>query len=94
MAKHKAKIAEFCRRRHVRKLSLFGSAIHGSLRPDSDLDLLVEFEPGNVPGLAFFDMERELAEMLGRQVDLLTPAFLSRYFRDRVIREAKVIYAG
>jgi predicted nucleotidyltransferase len=89
-----AQVAEFCQRHHIRKLAVFGSALHGDARPDSDLDVLVEFEPDHVPGLAFFAMEQELSEMLGRKVDLNTPQFLSPYFRERVIQEAEVQYAG
>ena len=89
-----AQVAEFCQRHHIRKLAVFGSALHGDARPDSDLDVLVEFEPGHVPGLAFFAMEQELSELLGRKVDLNTPLFLSPYFRERVIQEAEVQYAG
>ena len=88
------KIAEFCKRNRIRKLSLFGSALRGELREDSDIDLLVEFEPGHVPGLAFFAMQNELSEILGRKVDLNTPQFLSRYFRDQVLAEAEVQYAA
>jgi len=86
------KIAEFCRRHHIRKLAFFGSVLRDDFRPDSDVDVLVEFEPGHVPGLRFFDMEAELSEILGRKVDLNTPRFLSRYFRDRVEAEADVQY--
>src|SRR5512139_694381 len=82
------KIADFCRRHHIRKLSLFGSVLRDDFAPASDVDVLVEFEPGHVPGLAFFDMERELTSLLGRKVDLNTPGFLSRYFRDQVLAEA------
>ena len=89
-----AQIAEFCRRHHIRKLALFGSVLHGDARPDSDLDVLVEFEPGHVPGLAFFAMEQELSELLDRKVDLNTPRFLSPYFRERVIQEAEVQYVA
>ena len=89
-----AEIDSFCRRHHVRKLSLFGSALHGETRPDSDIDLLVEFEPGRAPGLGFFAMEQELSRLLGRTVDLSTPQFLSRYFRDEVLAEAEVKYAS
>jgi uncharacterized protein len=89
-----AQVAEFCQRHHIRKLAVFGSALHGDARPDSDLDVLVEFEPDHVPGLAFFAMEQELSEMLGRKVDLNTPRFLSPYFRERVIQEAEVQYAA
>lgn len=88
----KRKIAEFCRRHHIRRLSLFGSALRKDFRPSSDLDLLVEFKPGHVPGLRFFAIERELSELLGRKVDLHTPASLSPYFRDRVLAEARIQY--
>jgi predicted nucleotidyltransferase len=90
----KDKIANFCRRHHIRKLAVFGSVLHGDSRPDSDLDVLVEFEPSHVPGLAFFGMEQELSELLGRRVDLNTPQFLSPYFRDEVLAEAEVQYAA
>jgi predicted nucleotidyltransferase len=90
----KDKIADFCRRHYIRKLAVFGSVLHGDARPDSDLDILVEFEPGHVPGLAFFGMEQELSELLGRKVDLNTPQFLSPYFRDEVLAEAEVQYAA
>ena len=89
----KEKIADFCRRHHVRKLAVFGSALREDFRPDSDLDVLVEFEPGHTPGLAFFGMEQELSELLGQKVDLNTPQFLSPYFRDQVLAEAQVQYA-
>ena len=85
-------IADFCQRHHVRKLSLFGSVLRDDFRPESDVDVLVEFEPGRTPGLAFFAMEIELSAMLGRKVDLNTPGFLSKYFRDRVLKEAEVQY--
>jgi len=87
------KIAEFCRRNHVRRLSLFGSVLRDDFRPDSDVDVLVEFEPGKTPGLAFFAMQDELSELLGRNVDLNTPMCLSRYFRKEVLAEAEVVYA-
>ena len=88
-------IAEFCHRHHIRKLSLFGSVLRNDFRPDSDIDVLVEFEPGHTPGLfKLTDMETELSTLYGgRKVDLRTPAELSRYFRDSVIKEAKVQYA-
>ena len=88
----KEPLAEFCRRHHIRKLSLFGSVLRDDFRPESDVDVLVQFEPGHVPGLAFFAMEHELSELLGRKVDLNTPKFLSRYFRDRVLQQAIVQY--
>jgi hypothetical protein len=86
------RIAEFCQKHRIRKLAFFGSVLRNDFRPDSDVDVLVEFEPGHVPGLAFFAMEAELAEILGRKVDLNTPNFLSRYFRDQVVAEAEVQY--
>src|SRR5437870_1006491 len=86
-------IAAFCRRHHIRKLSLFGSALRDDFGPESDVDVLVEFERGHVPGFAFFGMEEELSRILGRKVDLSTPSFLSRYFRDQVLQQAEVQYA-
>lgn len=88
----KEKIAEFCRRNHIRRLAVFGSALRDDFYPDSDLDVLVEFEPGHVPGLAFFGMQAELSATFGRPVDLNTPQFLSQYFRAEVQREAQVVY--
>ncbi|MBI4654771.1 MAG: nucleotidyltransferase family protein [Nitrospirae bacterium] len=88
------KIAEFCKRNHILKLSLFGSVLHGDFRPDSDIDLLVEFDPDHIPG--FFKlahMERELSGIMGKKVDLRTPHELSKYFRDDVLSEAEVQYA-
>lgn len=85
-------IAEFCRRHHIRRLALFGSALRSDFRPDSDIDLLVEFETGYVPGLKFFLLQDELSNMLGRQVDLNTPDCLSRYFRDDVVANAENLY--
>lgn len=85
-------IAAFCKRHHVRRLALFGSVLRDDFRGDSDIDVLVEFEPGHTPGLRFFAMERELSAILGRGVDLNTPGFLSRYFREEVIAEAEVLY--
>ena len=89
------KIAEFCKKNGIRKLSLFGSALRDELRNNSDLDLLVEFRPDQAPSL--FDlvrMERELSKLLGgRKVDLRTPNELSRYFRDEVFSTASVQYA-
>src|SRR5436190_206305 len=90
------KLAEFCRANHIRKLSLFGSTLKGTARPDSDVDLLVEFESSASPTL--FDMvamEEALSVLLGgRRVDLRTAGDLSRYFREEVVRMAEVQYAG
>jgi predicted nucleotidyltransferase len=85
-------IVEFCKRNQIRKLSIFGSALREDFRQDSDIDILVEFEPGHVPGLAFFSMQDELSEIIGHKVDLNTPKFLSPYFRDEVLKEAEVLY--
>jgi predicted nucleotidyltransferase len=86
------KIAEFCRKNHIRRLSLFGSVLRDDFGADSDIDILVEFEDGHVPGLAFFGMEEELSRIMGRKVDLSTPQFLSPYSRDEVLAEAEVQY--
>ncbi len=86
------RISDFCRKHHIRKLALFGSVLTDNFTPESDVDVLVEFEAGHVPGLAFFSMEHELSEMLGHKVDLNTAQFLSPYFRDQVIREAEPQY--
>jgi len=88
----KRKIAAFCRCYHITKLSLFGSFLREDFGPGSDIDVLVEFEQGHSPGLSFFSMQSELADMFGRKVELHTPNFLSRYFRDHVLEEAEVQY--
>jgi uncharacterized protein len=97
---HRLAIAEeqlerFCRKWHVRRLFLFGSRLAGTHRPDSDIDLLVEFDSGCEPGLlGLASMEAELAAMLGgNKVDVRTPHDLSRHFRDHVLRTAQVQYA-
>ena len=88
-------LAQFCRAHHIRKLALFGSVLKGTARPDSDIDLLVEFDPAHIPGLLeIVGMEIELGEKLGRKVDLRTARDLSRYFRDEVLRTAEVQYAA
>jgi uncharacterized protein len=91
----KDRLDEFCRRNHISKLSLFGSVLREDFRPDSDVDVLVEFEEGHTPGfLGLARMEEELSEMLGgRKVDLRTPQDLSRYFREEVLGSAAVQYA-
>jgi hypothetical protein len=88
------KISDFCRRHHIRKLALFGSVLREDFKPESDVDVLVEFEQGHVPGLAFFSMEKELSEILNHKVDLNTPQFLSPYFRDQVLAEAEAQYVA
>jgi predicted nucleotidyltransferase len=86
-------IAEFCRRHHIRKLSLFGSVLRDDFRPDSDIDVLVTFEPGQVVGLRIVDIEDELAQLLGRRVDLVSEKYLNHRIRDRVLTTAEVQYA-
>jgi hypothetical protein len=88
------RIAEFCRRHHIRRLALFGSVLRDDFRSDSDVDVLVEFEPGKIPGFAFFGMQDELSEILGRRVDLNTPNESSKYYRDEVLAEAEPIYGA
>ena len=85
-------LATLCRRHGIRRLALFGSVLRGDVRPDSDVDVLVEFEPGQTPGLRFIAIEDELSRLLGRKVDLNTPGFLSPHFRDRILREAFPLY--
>lgn len=88
----KEKLAEFCRRNHIRKLAFFGSVLREDFGPDSDVDVLVEFDPGVKVGLRFFELEKELSKILERKVEVHTPGFLSKYFRDQVIAEAEVCY--
>lgn len=89
-------LARVCRQHHIRRLSLFGSMLTGTDRPDSDVDLLVEFEPGKKPGLlGLAAIEAELSAVLGgRRVDLRTAEDLSPHFRASVVRMAEVQYAG
>ncbi len=88
-------VERFCRRHSIRRLSLFGSALREAFRPDSDVDLLVEFEPGARVGLfQMVAMEEELSALIGRRVDRRTSAELSRYFRDEVVAVAKPLYAA
>jgi uncharacterized protein len=88
-------LAEFCRKHHVRKLALFGSVLRDDFRADSDVDVLVEFEPGTSAGyLKLAGMELELSELIGRKVDLRTPGELSRYFRDEVLANAEVQFGA
>mgnify|MGYP001581039672 CR=1 FL=1 len=85
-------VAEFCHRNGIRRLSLFGSILREDFRPESDVDVLVEFQPGVRAGLRFFAIERELSGLFGRKVDLNTPGFLSKCFREEVLAEAVVPY--
>jgi len=87
-------LATFCRKHRVRRLALFGSVLRDDFRSDSDVDVLVEFEPGTLVGLRFFSMQRELSRLFDRPVDLNTPGFLSPHFRDDVLRKARDIYVA
>lgn len=94
LAIDKERIAEFFRRHDIERLAIFGSALRADFAPDSDIDVLVDFLPGHVPGFfRLFDMEEELSIIFGgRKVDLRTPEDLRRYFRDKVVAEARVQY--
>jgi predicted nucleotidyltransferase len=97
IAVDRERIADFCRRHHIRRLSFFGSVLRDDFGPESDVDVLVEFEPGRTPGyFKLIEMEFELTDLLdlGRKVDLRTPRELSRYFRDEVVATAEPIYAA
>jgi predicted nucleotidyltransferase len=86
-------VQALCGKYHIRKLSLFGSVLRADFRPDSDVDVLVEFEPeARIGYFELFDVQQDLAALLGREVDLLTPGALSRYFRQRVLDTAEVVY--
>lgn len=88
-------IAEFCRKHHIRRLALFGSVLTDEFDDESDVDVLVEFEPGHPVGLLrLAGIELELSRILGRKVDVRTPRDLSRYFRDEVVARAQVLYAA
>ncbi len=88
------RLEELCRRYGVRRLAFFGSVLRHDFRPESDLDVLVEFLPGVRHGFSFFGLQGELSALLGRQVDLNTPNDLSKYFRDEVLAEAEDIYVA
>ncbi len=91
----KDKLAEFCRSNHIKKLSLFGSALSDDFGPESDVDVLVVFEEGHIPGLITFSgMELDLDEIVGRKTHLLTAEDLSKYFRDEVVKTAVEQYAA
>jgi predicted nucleotidyltransferase len=87
-------IAAFCRRHHIRRLAVFGSALRDDFRPDSDVDLLAEFQPEHTPGLIGLGaMEEELGRVLGRRAELVTAKGLSRHIRDDVLAAAEPVYA-
>jgi len=87
-------IADFCRRHHIRKLALFGSVLRDDFQPDSDVDVLVEFEPGHAVGFEILDMEEELSRIFGgHKVDIVQEKYLNRWLRARVLGSAEVQYA-
>ncbi len=87
-------VADFCRRHHIRKLSLFGSVLRDDFHPDSDVDVLVQFEEGYVVGLGIMDIEEELSQLLGgHKIDLVNEKYLNRRLRSRILAEAEVQYA-
>jgi uncharacterized protein len=88
-----AALADLCMRHHIRRLAFFGSILRADFGPHSDIDVLVEFDPGQTPGFAFFSIQDELTDLLGRQVDLHTPNSLSPYFRKQVEATADVRYS-
>ena len=88
------RVADFCRRHHIRKLSLFGSVLRDDFRPDSDVDVLIQFEAGHVVGLGIMDIEEELSQLLGgHKIDLVNEKYLNRRLRSRILAEAEVQYA-
>ena len=88
------RIEVFCHANGIRRLAFFGSILHDDFRPESDVDVLVEFQPGVRVGLAFIRMQDELSNILGHTVDLNTPGSLSKYFRDEVLHEAEALYVA
>src|SRR4051794_2203896 len=88
-------LAELCRRYHVRELALFGSVLRDDFGPDSDVDVLVEFEPDAPIGLLeYIRLQRELATLFERDVDLVEKVGLKRFVRDNVLQSAQVLYAA
>jgi len=85
-------IADYCTRHHIRRMALFGSVLRDDFRPESDVDVLVEFEQGHVPGLAFFGLQDELTALLGRTVELCTPKCFGDRIRESVLSEAQTVY--
>lgn len=87
-------LAAFCKRHKIAKLSLFGSVLRDDFGPESDVDVLVEFQPDARTGFAFFGMQEELSQLFGRKIDLNTAGFLSEYFRDEILAEAEALYVA
>lgn len=94
IAPDKRRLAAFCRKHHIRRLSLFGSALREDFRPDSDVDVLVEFQPEHTPGLQIVDIADELSDLFGgHKVDLVNPRYLNQRIKDHVLASAEVQYA-
>lgn len=92
---NREKVAAFCRRRHIRRLAFFGSVLRDDFGPDSDVDVLVEFDPGHVPGLiTLMSMQLEFSDLIGRAADFRAPGDLHRSFREAVTAGAEVLYAA
>ena len=88
-------VSAFCRRHHITRLALFGSVLRDDFNPDSDVDVLVEFQAGHVPGFNFLTIEREFSRLLqDRRVDMVTPKFLNARIRDQVLRSAEPLYVA
>ena len=87
-------LTALCRRRHISQLAVFGAATRDAFRPSSKVGVLVEFENGHVPGLDFMTIERELSELVGHDVDLITPKFLIQRIRARVLSSIQVLYTA
>lgn len=88
-------LTAYCRRHHIRRLAFFGSVLRADFRADSDVDVLVEFEPNHTPGWELVSMEQELSALLGdRRVDLVTPGFLNHRIREQVLRDAETLYVA
>ncbi len=85
-------IADFCQRKHIIRMWLFGSILNESFNAKSDVDVLVEFDPAHIPGLDYFTMPDELGELIGRPVDLHTPESLSKYIKGKILQMAEAIY--
>lgn len=88
------RLAEFCRKHHICKLSFFGSVLRSDFRPESDVDVLVRFDPAHPVGFRIFEMEEELSNLFGgRRIDIVNEKFLNRHLRTRILSEAQVQYA-
>jgi len=86
-------IADFCRRHHIRSLSFFGSVLGPGFRPDSDVDVLIEFDAGHTPGLNVYEIEQELSQLCGgRRIDMVNPKYINRWLKEIVLSTAESAY--